>query len=237
MRMWIQFSKGPGLRYLSHLDLMRAWQRAIRRAGLPVAHSAGFNPHPKMSFAAALPVGVTSEAEYLDIRFKEPIDQGSLERLKATLPPGLTVLNSRTVPLESPSLMAVSGAAEWIVPLPEQEVAELALRVGNILKEQELAVQRAGKKGSKTVNIRPLIYRLEADTQQQRLVMLLATGGDGGAKPREVLSIINLQQAESRLHKTRTLITTAGSCLQSPMFVLLNEKEVFVDAKKDCYQL
>ena len=79
-RLRLRFSKGEQLKYISHLDLARAWERAFRRAGLPVAHSQGFNPRPRLQIAAALPVGVTGRAEYLDVWLTEalvPEDAGS----------------------------------------------------------------------------------------------------------------------------------------------------------------
>ena len=223
MRVWIEFTKESPLRFLSHLDLMRAWQRALRRAKLPVAYSAGFNPHPKMSFASALAVGVTSEAEYLDMDFTQDLKQGHFDRLASALPQGLRIRLIRTVPVAAPSLMAMIGAAQWLVPVADEEIAAVKARIGDLLQKDSLTIIRQGKKGAKTVDLRPLIYDLTVD-EEHRLVMLLATGGDGGAKPREVLGLLELSAMENRLHR-KALYIHQDSCLQSPMSVLLNEKE------------
>src|SRR5690554_5857953 len=107
MRIWIKFAIEEQLRYLSHLDTMRLWQRAIRRAALPVVYSQGFNPHPKMSFATALPVGVISEAHYLDINFAKDITSEDMASLQQVLPAGLPLRAWRIVPAGVPSLMSL----------------------------------------------------------------------------------------------------------------------------------
>ncbi|MDW7651150.1 MAG: TIGR03936 family radical SAM-associated protein [Bacillota bacterium] len=236
MRIWIQFAKESPLRYLSHLDLMRAWQRALRRAQLPVAYSAGFNPHPRMSFASALAVGVTSEAEYLDIHFTRDLSGEDFDRLESQLPAGLKILAHRTVSEAAPAVMALIGAAVWTLPLAGEDTSVLRKHIEKILLAESLSVIRKGKKGDKSVDVRPLIYNLTVDDDENRLVMVLASGGEGGAKPREILALLDLLPLESRLHRKALLIHRDG-CLQSPMAVLLNEKEVSIDAKKDCYQL
>ncbi|MCW3489231.1 TIGR03936 family radical SAM-associated protein [Dethiobacter alkaliphilus] len=235
MRLWIKFTKESPLRFLSHLDLMRAWQRAIRRARLPVAYSAGFNPHPKMSFASALAVGITSEAEYLDIQFTESLGEEQLTALQKALPQGMAMTGWREVQDNAPALMALIRAAEWLVPLPQDGLPQLQQKIEQVLQASELTVTREGKKGVKTVDIRPMIYGLHVD-EKERLVMLLASGGEGGVRPREVLGLLDVPEAEKHLHRTELLVGVK-QCLQSPMHVLLNEKEVSVNAKEDCYQL
>lgn len=236
MRLWIEFTKESPLRFLSHLDLLRLWQRAIRRARLPVAYSAGFNPHPKISFASALAVGITSAAEYVDIQFAEPLADRDLKGLADALPEGLSLVAWRVVPDAAPALMSLVRAAAWELPVSAEDNHRLQENVRALLAATSLAVEREGKKGIRTVDIRPLIYRLELEEAGQRLHMLLASGGEGGVRPREVLSLLGLDADESRLHRSGLYIA-AGDCLQSPMAVLLNLKEVSVNGEKDCYQL
>lgn len=235
MRVWIHFVKDAPLRYLSHLDLMRAWQRAIRRARLPVAYSAGFNPHPKMSFASALPVGIISDAEYLDIQFSEPLSDIEFTRLRETIPQGMIMISWRIVPPETPALMSLVFASAWSMPLSRDEQSAAVEPIRLLLAAETLPILRQGKKGNKTVDIRPLLLRLEI-TDTGELFMLLRSGGDGGAKPREVLNLLHLEDGEPRLRKTG-LYLKVGNCLQSPTDVGLKEKEVLIDAEKNCYQL
>jgi radical SAM-linked protein len=146
----IQYSKRGTARYISHLDLVRTLERAFRRAGLPIAFSEGFNPHPRFSFAAPLPVGVEGLAEVLEVEMQEPIDHQQLaERLNGVLPQGLVVLEVTDVPDNAPAPMAALTGAGYIVhiddgdlpgPLPEGAVE-------NFLALEQIEVTRKGKDG------------------------------------------------------------------------------------------
>src|SRR5438067_405339 len=117
-RLRVTFSKGEEVRYISHLDLMRTWERIMRRAAMKLAHSQGFNPRPRMVFAAPLPVGVTSEAEIVDVVLEDDLPANEfLERVTAALPPGLKLASAVEVALESPSVMASILSSDYIVDL------------------------------------------------------------------------------------------------------------------------
>lgn len=141
----------------------------------------------------------------------------------------------REVEENTPALMSLIQAASWVVPLEQTQIPQVQQRISEILQTSELPVSREGKKGVKTVDVRPMIHRLNLDDAGQ-LVMLLASGGDGGVRPREVLALLNVPEAEKQLHRTELLVGVEP-CLQVPMHVLLNGKEVSVNAKEDCYQL
>lgn len=95
LKIKIKYKKGEGVKFLSHRELMRAFQRAIRRAALPIAYSQGFNPHMKISWNGALKVGATSEGEVAELQLAEFIRPGDLqERLNRTLPPGLEIIEA-----------------------------------------------------------------------------------------------------------------------------------------------
>jgi radical SAM-linked protein len=188
-----------------------------------------------MSFASALPVGVISDAEYLDIQFNEPLSGTEFARLRETLPQGMTIVSWRLVPPGTPPLMSLVFATAWRLPLSLDELSAAAEHIQLLLAAETLPVLRKGKKGEKTVDIRPLLLRLEI-TATDELFMLLRSGGDGGAKPREVLHLLRLEHGESRLRKTG-LYLNVGNCLQSPTHIGLKEKEVLIDAEKNCYQL
>src|SRR5512146_447057 len=98
MRARITFSKTGALKYIGHLDLQTLWERTARRAGLPLAYSHGFHPQARISFASALPLGFSSQAEVMDIRLQSEVDlQQLLERLQQALPAGITVLDVQSV--------------------------------------------------------------------------------------------------------------------------------------------
>ncbi len=233
MRVWIKFGKEEELKFLSHLDLVRAWQRALRRAALPVAYSEGFNPHMRLSFASALPVGVTSGAEYADITFLSRVDEEGLAVLRRQMPRGLEIQAFREVPAPVPSLMALAGAAAWSVPLSSKAVADSIQR---LLSSAALTVEREGKKGKKTVDLRPLIIRLDLVSGHggTYLHMLLAAGESGTARPQEILGLLGLPPVD--LRRTEFFLKT-GDTLQAPLDVVFTESGVQADAKKNYYKL
>lgn len=233
MRYWIKFVKEGELRFISHLDLMRSWQRNIRRAGLPVAFSAGFNPHMRLSFASALPVGATSEAEYAEVWFTRPLTAGEWQRLQETMPEGLGLLGHREVPEGVASLMSLIGAAAWRVPAEDQEPGEVSAALEKLRSSGQLPVEREGKKGRKTFDLRPSILSVELCGREVR--MLLKTGETGGAKPQEVLAAAGFTAFQPA--RRTELYVTAGRRLQSPLAVAFNKKEVTVNEQKDYYQL
>src|SRR5512140_3138353 len=108
MRIRITFTKQGALRYTGHLDLHKLWERTARRADLPLAYSQGFHPQPKMNIAAALPLGFSSRCEVMDLRLKDEISlEGLPEKLQATLPTGIRVLNVESVDERLPALQTL----------------------------------------------------------------------------------------------------------------------------------
>src|SRR5579884_25617 len=119
-RLRITFTRGEPLRFISHLDLMRFWERALRRAGLVVAYSEGFSPHPQIHLGAPLPLGTTGGAELLDVFLAEPVaPEEFLRRMQPQLPPGVAIDDAREIPLTLPSLQSQLRAAEYRVTLPD----------------------------------------------------------------------------------------------------------------------
>ena len=160
----IKFSKGEEVKYISHLDMVRAFIRAMRRARLPVAFSEGFVPREKISFSHPLPLGLTSKSEYADIEFSNFINPGELkERLNKELPPGLRIEEAEIVSLKSKSLMATFDCAEYEVKLSDLrcQIADIRERISKFLKQKEIIIKRKTKKGIREIDIRPLILKLE----------------------------------------------------------------------------
>ncbi|WP_347488066.1 TIGR03936 family radical SAM-associated protein [Desulfoscipio sp. XC116] len=189
----IQYSKRGSACYISHLDLIRALERAFRRAGLPIAFSEGFNPHPRFSFAAPLPVGVEGLAEVLEVEMKEPVDHQVLaERLNGALPPGLVVLEVADVPDNAPSPMAVLTGAGYIVHLDEDDLPGPlpAEAVRHFLSQEKIQVTRKGKDDKEKVrDIRPGILKLNVLSQVNGLTIQLdlKTGSTMNVRPEEAV--------------------------------------------------
>jgi len=162
-RVRITFVKGPEIRYTSHLDLARIWERVFRRARLPLAYSQGFNPRPKMQLASALPLGFTSRCEVLDVFLQQPIEPDEfVERLSDQLPAGLTVLAVNEVEPGGPALQSQLRYVEYRVTISANVArAEVVARMAELLAADSLPRERRGK----SYDLRPLIDRLWIEGQ------------------------------------------------------------------------
>ena len=167
-RLRVHYTKRGRLRFSSHRDFQRAFERALRRAAVPMAYSAGFSPHPKVSYAGAAPTGVASEAEYLEIGLAERCDPDRLrEALDRSLPPDLDVLEVVEVPpapvnTKAPALADRLEASVWEVRLPGVDPADAARAVEAFLAEERAEVSRLTKNGLRTFDARAAVVALEA---------------------------------------------------------------------------
>ncbi|MFI7641852.1 TIGR03936 family radical SAM-associated protein [Nonomuraea sp. NPDC049400] len=164
----MRYAKRGRLRFTSHRDISRAVERAVRRAGIPVAYSAGFSPHPKISYAGAAPTGVASEAEYLEIGVTTPCDPEQVKRgLDASLPPGLDVLD--VVEAGPGALADRLEVSEWEVWLPgaDRELAEVA--ADKFLAEGTVEVERLTKKGLRRFDAREAVLGLTVSEGTDRI--------------------------------------------------------------------
>ena len=149
--------------YLSHLDMQRTLQRALRRADMPLVYSQGFNPHPLMAFAGALATGAESEREWFDVRLAEDIAPADFEaRLNAVLPEGMAVSHAMEAPENLSTLTGHLAAARytlWVRPERDVSAAEVGSALENLLQRDELMVQKRTKSGAMVPqNIRPQLY-------------------------------------------------------------------------------
>lgn len=160
-RLRVRYAKRGRLRFTSHRDFARAFERALRRAAVPMAYSAGFSPHPKISYVGAAPTGVASEAEYLEIGLAERRDPDAVRRdLDAALPPGLDV--AEVVEASGPGLADRVEASLWRIELPGVAPAE-AERAGTaFLALESVPVERATKDGKRLVDARAAVVALSA---------------------------------------------------------------------------
>src|SRR5215217_2612556 len=161
MRIRITFAKQGALRYTGHLDLHRLWERAARRAELPLAYSQGFHPQPKMNIAAALPLGFSSRCEVLDMRLEREFPlEGLRERLQETLPTGIQVSNIEAVDDKLPALQTLVASAEYQVSLTETaDRSQLERRIDSVMAAESIIRERRGK----TYDLRPLIEELNLE--------------------------------------------------------------------------
>ncbi len=183
-RVRLRFSKCGAMRFLSHLELLNIFIRAARRAALPLRHSQGFHPHPKISFASALSVGVESWAEYADLELSSPLGaEAVMIGLNAVLPEGVKILEARTIPWKSPSLSVIITAARYRVELPSGLGVDLPAAVARFLALDTFLYTRDAKGKNATVDLRRELTELSVEGETLEFVT-------GRGKGREYLEAI-----------------------------------------------
>jgi radical SAM-linked protein len=178
-RIRLRFAKRGRLRFLSHRDVARSFERAVRRAGVPVAHSHGFSPHPRLSWIGAAPTGAASEAEYVEIGLTRPVDPDELvAALDAALPAGIDVLEAAVA--EGAALADRIDASRWTIELPGVEPADLRSALAALLAETSFVVERIIPSGRRQVDVRAaLADAVVVDTPVTGSVV--ASGGEASS--------------------------------------------------------
>lgn len=167
MRMIVAFEKTERVRHVGHLDLMRTMQRALRRSGLPIRYSKGFNPHVVLSFASPLAVGVSGAEELMDVGLEEAVSETEFSvRIARAMPPSLPLLRVRAVDDQHPALMAQLRTAAYEAVGPRTVATEsMAEAVMQLLARREIIALRKTKSGEKPCDIRPMLHTLTASME------------------------------------------------------------------------
>lgn len=177
-RLRIEFTKGERVRYISHLDVLRHWERAIRRAGLPLAYSKGFTPHPKITFAAPLPLGFAAEAEVMDILLDVRRSLGEVEDALATETTGEMALQTiREVPLSAPALQSALRWADYRIVVPGLDLEDARATAAEFLRAASFPWTETKKDRQRDYDLRQGVASLE-----------LSPGCEGGVSIRCRLS-------------------------------------------------
>jgi radical SAM-linked protein len=208
MRVRITFSKAGALRYVGNLDLLTIWERAARRAGLPLEYSHGFHPQPKINLACALPLGFLSRCELVDLRLKEDVDLIELPaRLQAAMPSGIGILKAESVDDHAPPLQTQVLSAEYEVHLTGTiDTPALKQRIDDLLKAASIPRQRRGK----DYDLRPLIealfltstHRPEAERPGVGVFMRLSAREAATGRPEEVLAELQIAVEDASIERT-----------------------------------
>jgi radical SAM-linked protein len=207
MRVRLKFAKNEAVRYIGHLDLYRAWERIIRRAGLPLAYSQGFNPHPRLNLASALPLGFTSACELLDLWLETPTPLPEVQRLlQAACPPGIEILQAEAVDDREPALPGRVRSAEFTITLLD-DIPDLQARIDQLLAAASLPRSRRDK----AYDLRPLVEALEAlppdEERRPRLRMVLSAREGATGRPEELLDALGVQAGAARVHRTNLFLS------------------------------
>jgi radical SAM-linked protein len=211
-RLRFEFKRGPELKYLSHLDLLRLWERAIRRAGVPLAYSEGFTPHPRLSLAAPLPVGMTAGAELADIWlsvWKPPAEVA--ERLRGSLPPGLGVVNVWPVALEEDSLQSRMDRAAYDVTGSWPHTPEsLEKSIAALLAAASFPWTQKRGPEEHTYDLRAQVISLElvpSTGGQSQLRMVLTCNSRGAGRPEQVFLALGFPEPPLSIHRSALIFT------------------------------
>lgn len=208
----IKFSKLGRIRFIGHLDLLKTFQRAIKRADLPISYSEGFNPHQKISFALPLPLGMESVAEYLDIRLDKDLPASEVfEMLRKEMPIGIDILKVYKLKDDEKSAASIVCAGEYEVILQQQlNVEEFNKKIDILLNLQEINIEKQtkkrGKEVIKTVNIRSEIYEIKA-IDINKIKICIATGSIKNLKPdilmKYIFSYFNFEYDKCKIYYKR----------------------------------
>lgn len=212
-RLRLCYEKGELIKFISHQDEFRLWERALRRAGLPLLYKKGFNPQPHMQFAAPLGVGFTGARELLDVTLSPPVPLAEFKgRVRSHLPPGVTLHGAEEVPLkaESPSL-SVIGADYSIVLYAapgELESSDLQERIRGFFAQEEIWRERERKGQRYSYNLRPLVFELryegyDAGAEEHRLFLRVQQRPGATGRPDEVVDALGLGDMPRTLRRER----------------------------------
>ena len=208
-RLRVVYSRGEALRFISHKDEFRMWERALRRTMLPVAYKQGFNPQPHIQFAAPLAVGCCGRAEHMDFRLSERVPVAQVEsRLGEKLPPGVSIRSMQEIPVKSQPLQGLLTGADYRIRVIAPETATGPQAVHEFLARGTVWRERERKGHPYRYNLRPLVHCLEwagfdaaEPCNNLRLRVQMVEGATG--RPDEVVDELGLSEHALVLERTR----------------------------------
>ena len=220
MRALIRFGKQPRLRFISHLDLQRFFQRAVNRTGLPIAYSQGFNPHPVMSFGSALALGWTSEYEVIDIKLSAPMGRKRTEdAVRAALPEDLPVYEARMVDDRHAAPMAQVKMSDYRVTLSGEDAPAVIAQIPAFMASEHVEAVKKTKSGEKAIDARAMVVDLEP-LDDGFTARLMLTERDS-MKPDQLISILSglagVEPPRARIHRLSLLGEDAEGQLRPVM--------------------
>ncbi|HXQ60525.1 MAG TPA: TIGR03936 family radical SAM-associated protein [Acidimicrobiales bacterium] len=211
MRIRIRFAKRGRVRWTSHRDVARMWERALRRARLPLAYTEGFSPRPKLSFGLALPTGCESEAEYLDVALSDTVDPADLtDTFSSLLPDGVDVLAAQALPAGAGSLQEDVTSCRWEIDVPQMGPDALAEVIGRVLHAETLPVTRERKGRPVTDDMRPSVLALSSRPSGTGAELVAELGTrPRGVRPAELAQVMGIELGLAR--RTNQWIERDGS--------------------------
>lgn len=221
MKLRVKFRKYGPIRFIGHLDVMRFFQKCIRRAQIDVAYTGGFSPHQIMSFAAPLGVGLESNGEYMDIEVHSIISCEDVKnRLNAASVPGIEITSVKILPENAGNAMASVAAASYTVRFregrePKEPLCNMKKILADFLAKDEILIQKQSKKNIREIDLKPGIY--EMTWHDDAFHMLVDASSAGNLKPGQIIE---------------TLLAENGEILQENA-LLITREDTFTDIGED----
>jgi len=210
-RLRIRFSRGDEIKFISHLDITRLWERALNRAQIQLAYSEGFNPHPKISLAVPLAVGITSEAELMDVFLARPVSpHWFTDAVSQQLPDGIAILGIYQTGLNMPSLQSQVRFAEYRVEIKQEEgPGDIETALTSLLSAESLPWHHQRDTGRRSYDLRALIDDLRLiDTSDSGHIieMKLRCDSGGAGRPEQVAIALGFTDHPCLIHRTRLIL-------------------------------
>jgi radical SAM-linked protein len=210
-RLRITFSRSEELKYITHLDLMRLWQRILRRANIPLIYSQGFSPHPRISLAAPLAIGVTSSGELMDIFLERRLSPHFfVKSVKEQLPCGIDILEVAEVGVGLPSLQSQIRFAEYKVIIEvDKKPKEIESAICSLLSSDSLPWQHVRDKEVRKYDLRALIgdiWLIESRPPELILGMRLRCDSAGTGRPEQVVLALGFANPPKSIHRTKLML-------------------------------
>ena len=205
-RLRLKFGRGVDVRFISHLDTMRCWERVFRRAHIPIEYTLGFTPHPRLTTAAPLAVGFTSSAELIDVWLRKWTPPAAVKMMvQHHLPKGFTLSDVEEVPVGAPSLQSILTSARYDCVARHPEAPEaIQLAVENFLSSDSVIFEFQRRDKLHSQDIRPLVNEvvvegISGSTYRVELDVRLAQ--DGSVRPEHVLAALGFSQPADSIHR------------------------------------
>ena len=213
-RLRIRFCRGADIKFISHLDIIRLWQRALHRAEIPLAYSEGFNPHPRIALAVPLALGVTSEAELMDIFCAKWVSpHWFTAAISQQLPPGIEILQVYLANLNQPSLQSQIRYAEYRVEVEtEKEPGDIESGLNSLLSAEHLPWQHHRDTGIRSYDLRALIdnlWLIEQHHPHCTIGMRLRCDNSGSGRPEQVTVALGFSHYPQSIHRTKLILETS----------------------------
>ena len=210
-RLRIRFTRGHEIKYISHLDIMRLWERALTRAGIRIAYSEGFSPHPRLSLAAPLAVGVTGESELLDVYTSDSVSpHWFTEAVNSQLPVGISILGVQQVGAILPSLQSQVRQAEYRIEMDREDGPEdIESAIVSLLSLKLLPWYHERDTGKREYDLRKLVdeIKLESSTDKRcTIIMVLRCGSNGSGRPEQVALALGFKQYPLSISRTKLIL-------------------------------